>query len=236
MTKPMRIAVLHFAHEKVTFLKNDTTVEDFLYQGSPAKGEEMLAWDPTLYMGGFVKVAREFDGVELIGLESPRWPKTGTGTGWIVEAAFQRFVGTMIAELKAAAPVDGVYLSIHGAMGVRGVPRPEAELARRVREAVGRDAVIAATFDPHGNEDEAFLRYANLAFTAKYFPHYDSYLQGERPARTWCAPSAATTLQLTRRSKFRYSRPPCCNGRASRPGWTWCNGRSPGRRANPTFM
>lgn len=92
--------MLHFAHETVTFLKNDTTVEDFLYKGSPVKGEAMLASDPTLYMGGFVKVAREFDGVELVGIESPYWPKTGTGcgSGWIVEAAFERFVGTMIAD------------------------------------------------------------------------------------------------------------------------------------------
>jgi microcystin degradation protein MlrC len=184
MTQQIRIAVLHFAHETVTFLPNDTTVEDFLYKGSPAEGEEMLAWDPKGYMGGFVKVAREHDGVELVGIESPGWPKTGTGSGWITEAAFERFAGTMIAELKSGAPFDGVYLCIHGAMGVRGVPRPEAELARRVRAAVGPKAPIAATFDPHGNEDEEFLRHADLAFTAKYFPHYDGYLQGERAART----------------------------------------------------
>lgn len=178
------IAVLHFAHETVTFLKSDTTVEDFVYKGSPAKGEELLAWEPKGSMGGFVKVAREYDGVELVGIESPYWPKTGTGSGWITEDAFERFVSRMIAELQTAAPVDGVYLCIHGAMGVRGVPRPEAELARRVRAAIGPKAPIAATFDPHGNEDDEFLRQADLAFAAKYFPHYDGYLQGERAART----------------------------------------------------
>jgi microcystin degradation protein MlrC len=52
-----------------------------------------------------------------------------------------------------------------------------------VREVVGRDAFIAGTFDPHGNEDAEFLRQADLAFCAKYFPHYDSRLQGERAAR-----------------------------------------------------
>ena len=54
---------------------------------------------------------------------------------------------------------------------------------RRVREVVGRDAFIAGTFDPHGNEDAEFLRHADFAFCAKYFPHYDSRLQGERAAR-----------------------------------------------------
>ncbi|MEO8411920.1 MAG: M81 family metallopeptidase, partial [Propionivibrio sp.] len=79
---------------------------------------------------------------------------------------------------------DGVYLCVHGAMAVRGIPRPEAELARRVRHVVGPRAFIAATFDLHGNEDEAFLKYADMGFAVKYFPHYDEYLQGERAART----------------------------------------------------
>ncbi len=90
----------------------------------------------------------------------------------------------MVEEIAASGPFDGAYLAVHGAMAVRGVPRPEAELARRVRAAVGPEAFLAGTFDPHGNEDEAFLRHADLAFTVKYYPHYDSHLQGERAART----------------------------------------------------
>ena len=184
MTTPVRIAVLHFAHETVTFLKNDTTLDDFIYDGSPARGEALLAFDPKYFMGGFVKVAREYAGVELVGIESPLWPKTYMGSGWVTAEAFETLVGTMIAEISSSGPYDGVYLCLHGAMAVRGVPRPEAELARRVRLTVGPKAVIAGTFDPHGNEDAEFLRHADLAFTAKYFPHYDGYLQGERAART----------------------------------------------------
>src|SRR5258708_1545118 len=181
--KPIRIAVLHFSHETVTFLKNDTTLADFIYPGSPAKGEALLAHDRKSYMGGFVKMAREFDEVELVGIESPLWPKTGTGSGWITEEAYETFAGKMISEIEAQGKFDGVYLCLHGAMGVRGVPRPEAELARRVREVVGAGAFIVGTFHPRGNEDEAFLQHADMAFTVKYFPHYDSHLQGERAAR-----------------------------------------------------
>lgn len=179
----MRIAVLHFSHETVTFLANDTTLADFTYPGSPAKGDAVLAMQPRDYIGGFVQVAREYADVELVGIESPGFPVTGTGSGWITEEAFETFVGTMIAELKASGPWDGAYLAVHGAMGARGVARPEAELARRVREAIGPTAIIAATFDPHGNEDEEFLIHADMAFTVKYFPHYDGHLQGQRAAR-----------------------------------------------------
>lgn len=129
----MRIAVLQFAHETVTFLPFDTTEDDFRYPGSPATGEALLATDPKGYMGGFVQVAREFDGVELVGIESPLWPKTGTGSGWITNEAFERFVGRQIEQLREQGPFDGAYLALHGAMGVRGVPRPEAEIDRAAR-------------------------------------------------------------------------------------------------------
>ena len=82
MTEPIRIAVLNFVHETVTFLPNDTTLDDFVYDGSPARGESLLTWEPRSYMGGFVKVAREHANVELVGIESPLFPKTGSASGW----------------------------------------------------------------------------------------------------------------------------------------------------------
>ena len=96
MKPPIRIAVLHFSHETVTFLPNDTTLADFIYPGSPAAGEALLTCDPRGYMGGFVKMAREFDSVELVAIESPLWPRPGTGSGWIPTEAFETFVGKMI--------------------------------------------------------------------------------------------------------------------------------------------
>ena len=49
--KPIRIAVLQFSHETVSFLKYDTTIDDFTYEGSPARGEalhrEALEWSTT---------------------------------------------------------------------------------------------------------------------------------------------------------------------------------------------
>ena len=170
-SKPVRIAVIYFVHETVTFLPYDTRLEDFIYEGSPARGEALLSASPRSYMGGFVQVAREHANVELIGIESPLFPKTGSGSGWIDKSTYDHFVDKMISELNAQGPFDGAYLALHGAMGVRDVAKPEAELARRVREVIGPKAFIAGTFDPHGNEDQDFLRYADLAFCVKYYPH-----------------------------------------------------------------
>lgn len=118
-----------------------------------------------------------------MGIESPLSPKTGIGSGWVTLEAYEHFVGKMMAELSASGPYHGVYLSVHGAMAVRGIARPEAELARRVREIVGPGVIIGGTFDLHANEDEAFLQSADMAFSVKYYPHYDCHLQGQRCAR-----------------------------------------------------
>ncbi len=45
-TRKLRIAAIYFVHETVTFLPYDTTREDFIYEGSPARGEALLGSDP----------------------------------------------------------------------------------------------------------------------------------------------------------------------------------------------
>jgi microcystin degradation protein MlrC len=189
---PIRIAVLMFSHETCTFCPGeDTEVDHWERFSPPLSGEALLSADR--YVSGFAKRAREFGDVELVGLTSPISVYGGSSRPWNSEAAFNHFLDRQIEELRAAMPVDAVYLSLHGAMAVRNVPRPEAEIARRVREVVGLDVPIAGTFDLHGNEDEEFLRWANFAFVTKRFPHYDDYIQGERAARA---------LRLTVRGEY----------------------------------
>lgn len=178
----LRVAVARFSHETCTFCPGgDTDVEDWTRLGPPQGGEDLLS--SGSYVGGFVSQAREFRDVELVGLTSPGEVFGGSSRSWNTKEAFDHFMGLILDDLRAAMPVDGVYLALHGAMAVRDVPRPEAEIARLVREVVGPDVPIAATFDLHGNEDAAFLEQADFAFVTKRYPHYDARLQGERAAR-----------------------------------------------------
>ncbi len=177
-----RVAVARFSHETCTFCPGgDPGIEDWLRMGPPHEGDEVLG--ASGYVRGFTQQAREFGDIELIGLTSPRGVFGGTSRSWNQEEVFDHFVGQMLEELREALPVDGVFLSLHGAMAVRNIPRPEAEMARRFREVVGPDVPIVATFDLHGNEDEEFLRWADGSFVTKRFPHYDAWRQGERAAR-----------------------------------------------------
>ena len=177
-----RVAVMKFQHETCTFCPGgDVTVEDWTRLGPPVAGEDLLGSDG--YIRGFVRQARDYGDMELVGLTSPDDVFGGSSRSWNTEETFNHFLDGMLEELRAQLPVDGVYLALHGAMGVRNVPRPEAEIARRFREVVGPDVPIAATFDLHGNEDEAFLEQADFSLVTKRYPHYDAGEQGERAAR-----------------------------------------------------
>lgn len=179
---PLRIAVAKYQHETCTFCPGgDTQVEDWLRQSEPISGEALL--ESGGYMRGFAQRAREFGDVELVPLTSPDGVFGGSSRSWNTRETFDHFLDAMLAELEDQLPVDAVYLALHGAMAVRDVPRPEAEIARRFRERVGPDVPIAATFDLHGNEDGEFLRHADFSFVTKRYPHYDAYIQGERAAR-----------------------------------------------------
>lgn len=179
----LRFAVMTFSHETCTFCPGgDSDVERWTRVREPYVGDEVLSAGP--YIRGFVAAAREYKDVELIGLESPAGVFGGSSASWSTEGAFKHFMDRMLDDLREAMPVDGVYLALHGAMAVRNIPRPEAEIAKRFREVVGPDVPIVGSFDLHGNEDEEFLRWADMAFVTKRYPHYDAGIQGARSARS----------------------------------------------------
>ncbi|MGD8278408.1 MAG: M81 family metallopeptidase, partial [Gemmatimonadota bacterium] len=191
-----RVAVMKFQQETCTFCPGgDATTEDWTVLGPLLTGNALLEADG--YIRGFVRQARDYGDMELIPLTSPDELFGGSSRSWSTEASFETFLSTMLDELRAALPVDGVYLALHGALAVRNVPRPEAEIARRFREVVGPDVPIAATFDLHGNEDADFLRWADFAMVTKRFPHYDDGLQGERAARALHRTMAGTYAPTT---------------------------------------
>jgi microcystin degradation protein MlrC len=174
-----RIAVARFSHETCTFCPDPTTIEDWEFFGPPTR--DILDNDRG-YIGGFKSLCEEYGGVDLVGILSPRGARGGSSGSWNTEEAFEKFAGGIVNDLKELGPFDGVFLSLHGAMAVTGIPKPEAELTRRVRKAVG-DIPIFITLDLHANEDHELSDAADAVFIVKRYPHYDTFLQGERAAR-----------------------------------------------------
>ncbi|MFH1574348.1 MAG: M81 family metallopeptidase [Acidobacteriota bacterium] len=179
-TQAIRIGVATFSHETCTFCPDPTGIAEWEFYGPPMEGEDVLRAGE--YIRGFVDRAHEYGGVELVGVYSPRDARGGSSGSWITQEAFDKYSNGIAEGMKNAGRLDGVYLSLHGAMAVTGIPRPEAELVRRVRQAVGRIPIMV-TLDLHANEDQELSDAADAVFIIKRYPHYDSYEQGERAAR-----------------------------------------------------
>ena len=55
----------------------------------------------------------------------------------------------ILAQMKAALPLDGVLLGLHGAMVAHGYDDVEGDLLSRARAIVGPKCVIGVELDPH---------------------------------------------------------------------------------------
>ncbi|MHC4680396.1 MAG: M81 family metallopeptidase, partial [Planctomycetota bacterium] len=177
--KTIRIAVATFSHETCTFAPKPTTIEDWEYFGPPTAD---IIDTFSGYIGGFRRMCDEFGGVELIGITSPRSARGGSSGSWNTTEAFDKYTDLMAEDLKKAGHLDGLFLALHGAMAVTGIPKPEAEMVRRLRNVVGR-IPITVTLDLHANEDHELSDAADAVFIIKRYPHYDTALIGERAAR-----------------------------------------------------
>jgi len=170
----LKITVASFSHETCTFCPRPTTVEDF-EAGGVLHGEEVLehARGIPSYINGFIKAADEEDDVELVGILAASRSRGGSSGSWLTEECFDKYSSGIADGLREAGDVDGVLLALHGAMAATGYPRPEAEVVRRARAAVG-DAPIMVTLDLHANEDGELTDAADAVFILKTYPHVDS--------------------------------------------------------------
>ena len=142
--KTMKIAVARFSHETCTFAPKPTTIEDWEYFGPPTDG---IVDTYSGYIGGFRRMCDEFGCVELIGITSPRWVRGGSSGNWNTTEAFDKYTNLMAEDIRNKGRFDGLFLALHGAMAVTGIPKPEAEIVRRLRKVVGKIPIMV-TLDP----------------------------------------------------------------------------------------
>ncbi|MFN7645319.1 MAG: M81 family metallopeptidase [Burkholderiales bacterium] len=100
----------------------------------------------------------------------------------VTEDAFERIVGDLIARLRAAGRVDGVYLDLHGAMVCAHVDDGEGEILRRVREVVGPVVPVVASLDLHANVTRLMVAQSDALSIYRTYPHVDMAETGGRAA------------------------------------------------------
>ena len=79
----------------------------------------------------------------------------------------------ILGQIKAALPLDGVLLGLHGAMVAHGYDDVEGDIAARVRALVGPDCVIGMELDPHCHLTLKRVSHSDIIILYKEFPHTD---------------------------------------------------------------
>ena len=99
-------------------------------------------------------------------------------SGITTRHAYESLRDELLADLRAAMPVDMVLLGLHGAMVADGYDDCEGDLIRRVREIVGDSVVIGAELDPHSHLTPAMVENSDLLIAFKEYPHTDVLERG----------------------------------------------------------
>ena len=127
---------------------------------------------PTTTASALLVVARRrsrSDGFTLI-------EGTVTGAhpaGTTSRQAYETLRDEILAQLRAALPVEAVALGLHGAMVAHGYDDCEGDLLAHAREIVGPRVTIGATLDPHCHMTPTMLAAADVLICYKENSHTD---------------------------------------------------------------
>ena len=174
----MRVLIAEYAHESNWFAPVPATRERFA-EGVLATGDEALAWarQGTGVLAGFISALEAAGATPVAALAASAFPSGP------VDAAFHAWATGVILDAARAEVWDGVLLSLHGAMSVRGAGEaaaddPEGSLVAAVREAVGPSVPIGIVLDLHSDTTDLLLRSATFTLAYNEEPHRDLYERG----------------------------------------------------------
>ncbi|HUS65418.1 MAG TPA: M81 family metallopeptidase [Kofleriaceae bacterium] len=182
----LRIAFARVCQESNALSPVPTTMEDFtashfvegpaLLDACSPGGREVPGFFRRAELAGFVAAARARSGeVEPVPILSA-WASSG---GPLSQACFDGITARLEDGLRAAGRIDGVFLALHGAMGVHGVRDPDTRLLRAARAAAG-GAPVVCTHDLHGNLTRARVEAADAIVAYGTNPHRDHARAGRR--------------------------------------------------------
>ena len=171
----MRIFTASLATETNTFSPVPTDMASFkaTFYAEPGTHPET----PTLCSSPMVVLRRCAKAQALTLIEgTATWAEPG---GLIQRQTYECLRDEILEQLKAALPVDGVVLGLHGAMVAQGYDDCEGDFLARVRVLVGPTTLIACEMDPHSHLTEKRVQASNILAAFLEFPHTDFYERGE---------------------------------------------------------
>ena len=166
----MKIAIATLATETNTFSPIPTgraafTGERAWFRTGASRHPAVLGSSPLIEW----RHRAEADGHEIV--ESICASAQPAGT--TLRNIYEELRDLILADIKAAMPVDVVLLCMHGAMVADGYDDCEGDTLARVREIVGARATIGIELDLHCHLTELMRASADVIITYKEYPHID---------------------------------------------------------------
>lgn len=129
-------------------------------------------------MGGALGVLEQA-GVEIV----PAYGARAGSAGPLSAEGWARLSGELLAAVEARLDgIDGIYVSLHGAMGADGELDPEGHLLTEIRRMAGPAVTIVISMDLHGILTDRMLRQVDGLAAYWTYPHVDFADTGGRAA------------------------------------------------------
>lgn len=170
----MSVVIGGIWHETNTFSPLATDLDSFrcfqLIEGDAIRD----AHDGTnSELGGMLAAARELD-LDVV----PTIFAGAVPSGQVTREALDYLVDRICAGLASVPSAEGVVLALHGAMVADGLPEADAYVLQRVRQRLGPNRPLIATFDSHANLTDATVRIADVLVGYDTLPHVDMAERG----------------------------------------------------------
>jgi microcystin degradation protein MlrC len=174
MTKN-RVLIAEFKHETNTFCSTKTHLKD--YESRSLKfGRDIVHFfrGTRVEVGGFID-ACEKENLEII----PTIAGNATPGGIVARDVYDTFKAAILEAIESGkGRIDGVLLSLHGAMVTEDHADGEGALLASLREALGPSVPILATLDLHANISPEMVALSDALFPYESYPHTDQYDRG----------------------------------------------------------
>jgi microcystin degradation protein MlrC len=164
----LRIFAAGLETETNTFAPVPTALEDFHVQRGRDSLEGRLAYSSVNLDMLWGTRARARGDEFVFSLMASAEP-----SGITLKSAYETLRDELLADLRAAMPVDVVLLMLHGAMIAHAYEDCEEDILCKVREIAGNRAVIGVELDLHCHLTHAKIAPADIVITYKEYPHVD---------------------------------------------------------------
>jgi len=166
-----KVLIAQFMHETNTFSKLPTTLDDyrkrFLVEGDAIVPRFRGTRNE---LGGYIDAAEKYGWAAVFAVAA-----NATPSGTLTRECWETIRDKILGAARAMGRVDGVCLSLHGAMVSESEDDAEGALLEAIRGIVGREVPVVATLDLHANATRRMAEHASALVSYRTYPHVDGY-------------------------------------------------------------